>query len=87
MTRRQPTVELDEGLIEAARAVAQRSGVPEEELYERALRGVLARDFSALMDEIAGYQATSGVTVTEDEALALAVEEVRAVRDDRRAAS
>lgn len=87
MTRRQPTVELEEGLIEAARAVAQRSGVSEEELYERALRGVLARDFSALMDEIAGYQATSGATIAEDEALAVAVAEVRAVRDDRRAAS
>ena len=87
MARRQPTVELDESLIEAARAVAQRSGVPEEELYERALRDVLARDFGALMDEIADYQTESGVTITDDEALELAVEEVRAVRDERRAAS
>jgi hypothetical protein len=87
MARRQPTVELDESLIEAARAVAERSGVPEDELYERALRDVLARDFGALMDEIAAYQAASGVTIADDEALELAVEEVRAARDERRAAS
>jgi hypothetical protein len=40
VARRQPTVEIDENLIEAARAVALRSGVPEEEIYERALREV-----------------------------------------------
>ena len=87
MARRQPTVELDESLIEAARVVACRSGVPEEELYERALRDVLARDFAALMDEIAEYQAASGVTIREDEALALATDEVRAVRNERRSTS
>lgn len=50
MARRQPTVEIDESLIDAARTVARRSGVSEEELYERALRDVLARDFTALME-------------------------------------
>lgn len=87
MVRRQPTVEIDEKLIEAARAVARRSGVPEEELYERALRDVLVRDFDALMDEIAKRQAATGVSLTDDEAMALAVEEVRAARNERRSAS
>jgi len=87
MVRRQPTVEIDERLIEAARAVARRSGVPEEELYERALREVLVRDFDTLMDEIAKHQAATGVSISEDEAMALAIEEVRAVRNERRTAS
>lgn len=87
MARRQPAVELEESLIEAARAVAQRSGVPEEELYERALRDVLSRDFAELMDEIAEYQSAKGVTISDDEAMALADEELRALRGERRSAS
>ena len=87
MVRRQPTVEIDERLIEAASAVARRSGVPEEELYERALRDVLVRDFDALMDEIAKHQAATGVSLSEDEAMALAIEEARAARNERRTAS
>jgi hypothetical protein len=84
MARRQPAVELDESLIEAARAVAQRSGVPESELYERALRDVLTRDFTELMDEIAEYQSAKGLRVGDDEAMWLADEELRAVRGGRR---
>jgi len=87
MARRQPTVDIDESLIEAARFVALRSGVPEQELYERALRDVLVRDFAALMDEIAEYQAANGVSIGDAESLALAVDEVRAERDERRNAS
>ena len=87
MARRQPTVEIDESLIEAARAVALRSGVPEQELYERVLRYVLVRDFAALMDAIAEYQAANGVSIGDDESLALAVDEVRAARNERRNAS
>jgi len=87
MARRQPAVELDESLIEAARAVARRSGVPESEVYERALRDVLTRDFADLMDEIAEYQSARGVPVGDDEAMALADEELRALRDERRSAS
>lgn len=87
MARRQPTVEIDERLIEAARAVARRSGVSEEELYERALREVLVRDFDALMDKIEEHQTATGVSLSEDDAMALAVEEVRAARDERQSAS
>jgi hypothetical protein len=54
---RQPTVEIDESLIEAARAVARRTGVSEGGIYERALREVLSRDFGDLMNESANHQA------------------------------
>ena len=84
MARRQLNIELDESLIAVVRAVANRSGVPEAELYERALRGVLARDFAELMVEIAEYQTASGRTIGADEVLQLAVGEVRAMRDERR---
>jgi hypothetical protein len=87
MARPQVTVELDGNLVDATREVAQRVGVPEGELYERALREVLARDFATLMDGIAADQAARGVALSEDEALALATEELRALRAERRNAS
>lgn len=86
MARSPVTVELDGNLVEAARSVAQRSGVPEAELYERALRVVLARDFGELMDEIAAFQGTKGVSLTDEEAMDLAVSELRAMRAERRRA-
>jgi hypothetical protein len=46
MARRAVTVEVDERLFDAARTVAERTGIPADELYERALREVLARDFA-----------------------------------------
>ena len=42
MARRAVTVEVDEKLLAAARAVTARTGVPVDELSERALRDVLA---------------------------------------------
>jgi hypothetical protein len=87
MARRALTVEVDEKLLAAARAVAERAGVPADELYERALRDVLARDFADLLEEIAADQANSGVTVSDDEGLALAYHELRAARVERRNAS
>lgn len=87
MARRALTVEVDEKLLAAARAVAERAGVPADELYERALRDVLARDFADLMGDIAADQAERGVTLSEEEGLTLAYEELRAVRAERRNAS
>lgn len=85
--RRPVTVELDGNLVEAARSVAERSGVPEAELYERALREVLARDFGELMDEVAAFQAAKRVRLTDEEVMHLAVSELRAMRAERRNAS
>lgn len=87
MARRALTVEVDERLLDATRAVAERTGVPTDELYERALREVLARDFAELMKDIAAEQAARGVTLTEDAGLALAYEELRAARVERSDAS
>lgn len=87
MARRALTVEVDEKLLAAARAVAERAGVPADELYERAFREVLARDFADLLRDIAADQAESGVTLTEGDGLALAYDELRAVRAERRNAS
>ncbi len=87
MARRELTVEVDEKLLAAASAVAERAGVPADELYERALRDVLARDFADLLKDIAAEQAANGVEVSDEEGLTLAYEELRAVRADRRNAS
>ena len=84
MRRRRVTIELDGNLVEVARSVAEQSGVPEADLYERALREVLVRDFAALMDEIDRNQADDGVTLSDDEALELAAAELEAVRAERR---
>jgi hypothetical protein len=45
---------------------------------------LLARDFAALMDEVAEYQATIDATVGDEAALQLAVDQVRASRGDRK---
>ena len=87
MARRELTVEVDEKLLAAASAVAERAGVPADELYERALRDVLARDFADLLKDIAAEQAANGAEVSDEEGLTLAYEELRAVRADRRNAS
>jgi hypothetical protein len=83
MVRRRVELELEAELVDATRAVAARSGVAEDELVERALREVLAGDFAALMEEIAADQAARGVRLSDDEAMAIAVEEVRASRAER----
>lgn len=87
MARRPVTLQVDEALVDATRAVAKRSGVPAEELYERALRNVLARDFAELMTDIAADQAARDATISDEEGLALAYEELKALRAERRNAS
>ena len=87
MARRAVTMEVDEKLLAAAQAVADRTGVPADELYERALRDVLARDFAELMRDIAADQAERGVRMSDDDGVALAYEELRVARSERRNAS
>ena len=88
MARRQVTVEVDEDLLNAACAAAARLGIPEDQLFEQGLRKILIRDFDALMDRVAAHQREAGLPpLTDDEAMAIAVEEVRAVRAERRDAS
>ncbi len=73
--------------MRATRGVAERAGVSADDLYERALRDVLARDFADLLADIAADQAATGVRITDDEGVALAYDELGAVRDERRNAS
>jgi len=87
MARKQPAVNLDEDLVEVARSVAERSGLAESEVYERALRRVLVEDFRALLDEIAQRQQAAGIVLSEADAEQLALEEVRAHRAEHRHAS
>jgi hypothetical protein len=87
MGRRPVTIEVDEKLLAAARVVAERTGVATEELYERALREVLARDLDELTGELAADQRLRGVSVSDDEGLKLAYEQLRAARVERRNAS
>jgi hypothetical protein len=87
MARRRVTVELDGDLLDAAKAAAARLGIPEDELFERTLREVLARDFDRLTDEIAAFQTARGIVLSDEEAMALANEEVRALRAERGDAS
>ena len=87
VARTQPTVTIDQNLIEVARAVAERAGVPESEVYERALRRVLVEDFRALLDDIAQRQQAAGIVLSEGDADRIAVDEVRAYRAERRNAS
>jgi hypothetical protein len=77
------TLELDSKLISAARAAAERLGESFDVVYESALRQVLVRDFDALGDETARYQAERGISLSDDEAMALANEELRAMRAER----
>ncbi len=87
VTRRPVTVELDPNLVEAARLIAERAGVAEFELYERALRDVLVRDYKQLMDQIGQYQSARGLTVSDDDAMEIATSELKAMRAERRNAS
>lgn len=78
-------VELDERLVDAVGAAAQRSGLSEAELYERALRRLLSDDFRDLLSEIAQDQRQAGIELSDETAERLAVEEVRALRAARQA--
>jgi hypothetical protein len=65
--------------VEAVRDLARRSGRTESDLVGEALRRLLARQ---AFDEIAARNAAS--TLSEDEAMALAVAETKAHRAERR---
>lgn len=87
MARRQPTVALDEGLIDLVRRVAERAGIRESEVYEQALRRLLADDFRALLAEIEESQRAAGVSLSDSEGEAFAYEELKAHRAEHRNAS
>ena len=87
MARRRITVELDSDLLDGALAAAHRLGIPEDELFEQGLRQIIARDLDRVMDEVTAHQARLGLSLSDDEAMALANAELAALRAERRNAS
>lgn len=83
MARRPTTVEIDEGVLDALRRAASEDGRAEDEVVEEALRRYFGLRGVAVLDEIAESQEAQGVTLSDDEAMALAVAEVRAARAER----
>jgi hypothetical protein len=80
MATRPLTVELDEELVLAARAEASRQGRSEAAVVEQALREHLARQES-VTDRV--WDRNRDQVLSEDEALALAYDELKATRRER----
>jgi hypothetical protein len=83
MARRPTTVEIDEGILDALRRAASEDGRAEDEVVEEALRRYFGLRGLGVLDEIAEAQAAQGIILSDDEAMALAVSEVRAARAER----
>ena len=92
MARKKTALYLDEKLMQSAKLLAATSGKHDYEVIEEALREyVVARREEAgrrmheLLEEVAGWQEREGLPRLSDaEAAALAAEELRAVRTQRR---
>jgi len=78
MARRPTTIEVDEQLLDALRRAAADDGVAPDDLVEEALRRYFGLRGLAVLDELT--EKCREPELTEDEAMALAVAEVRAVR-------
>lgn len=83
MARRSTTVEIDEGILDALGRAAREDGRPEAEVVEEALRRYFGLRGLALLDEIRDAQGAAGVALDDDEAMSLAIAELRAVRAER----
>ncbi len=83
MMRRQTTVEIDEGVLDALGRAAREDGRPEDEVVEEALRRYFGVRGVAVLDDIADAQATAGNVLDDEQAMALAVTELRAARAER----
>ena len=91
VARKKTALYLDERLMQSAKLIATTSGKHDYEVIEEALREhLVARRKEAgqrmlqLLDEIAERQEREGVPrLSDEEAMALATEELRAVRAER----
>jgi hypothetical protein len=83
VARRPTTVEIDEGILDALARAAREDGRPEDEVVEEALRRYFGLRGVAVLDEIGKALSRSGLFLDDDEAMALAVAELRAARADR----
>ena len=83
MARRPTTVEIDEGILKVLGRAAREDGRPEGEVVEEALRRYFGLRGLALLDDIADAQGVAGVSLDDDDAMTLAVAELRMARADR----
>lgn len=78
------TIDVDDRLRRAVERAAREDGVDEARLVEDALRRYVGLRGLALLDDVAARQEGE---LSDDEAMALAVEELRAARAERRQAN
>lgn len=78
------TIDVDDRLLRAVERAAREDGVDEARLVEDALRRYFGLRGLALLDDVAARQEGE---LSDDEAMALAVEELRAARAERRQAN
>lgn len=83
--RQQLTVTVDENVLDALRRAAARDRVPEDELVDEALRRWFGLRGLGVLDDLEERRIADGDALDDDAAMALAVDEVRASRDRRRA--
>ncbi len=76
-------MEIDEGVLDALGRAAREDGRPEDEVIEEALRRYFGVRGVAVLDDIADAQATAGNVLDDEQAMALAVTELRAARAER----
>jgi hypothetical protein len=81
MAKRPMTVELEEGLLDAARAEAHRTGRSEAAVIEDVLRRHFESQRASVADEVWARNASD--TLSGDEALELAYAELTAMRRQR----
>ncbi len=84
MAKRPMTVELEEALVEAARAEARQTGRSESEVVEDVLRQHFASLNRSVTDDV--WSRNEAEKLTGDEALTLAYDELKAMRRERREA-
>jgi hypothetical protein len=82
MAKRPMTVELEEALVEAARAEARQTGRSESEVVEDVLRQHFESLNRSVTDDV--WSRNAAEKLTGDEAIALAYDELKAMRQERR---
>ncbi len=83
MAKRATSIVLDEALLDVLRRVAVEEGVAQDDLIEEAIRRYFGLRGMALLDEIAEGQSAAGIGLGDNEAMELAVSELRAHRAER----
>lgn len=81
MKREKTTIEIEESLLRSARAVAERGGKSEGEIFEEALTAYLGFD---ILDRVHERLEREGLALSDSSSLKLAYEELHAMRAEQR---